>query len=534
MNLTTMNKHNHILYIIFILFCGLNIPACTPKKRPPPLIELIPIVELPTQHALVIGINKYPFLNSNGQLDGAVNDANILQKAFKQANVNTQVLLDEQATRAGFDRAWQNMLNKAKKGDIIILTFSGHGIQLNSDRLPLDELDGQDEAIIFHDFNAKQGFITDDELYSLFEKASDYKIVVVIDACHSRGMVRGAKRSTLGKMRTAGNWTIKTNTPTPIQGDERQTLQHVTHIMGVDEEVLKISEVTFEAKQHGALSWYFAQALIGYADYNFDHYLSRSELHHFLRKKVSQKTNNLQKPKLLPRADDTLVLASAPEPLPPSPAAILINITTENTQISNGLNHFRSVKTGSDFDLLFQQNNEQIKVFNHTGDQITQFSNKHKNWQALIDKARLLKFLELWFNKKYKPIDIRLREGDELHQQGEILHFTIAPGDIREGLNALTIFNLAGNGELQLMYPLANYNDPLLINNFPYHMPAMQVSHPFGGDNLVAILCKQAVTNLHKLLIETQPNIPSPKQISKFLRGNTCQVGQYAFFSGNK
>jgi hypothetical protein len=529
MNLTTMNKHNHILYISLLLISSL-FQACIIIDPPPPKI-----IELPTQHALVIGINKFPFLKSNWQLDGAVNDAKILERAFKQANVNTQVLLDEQATRAGFDRAWHNMLNKAKKGDIIILTFSGHGIQLNSDTLPLDELDGQDEAIIFHDFNGKQGFITDDELYSLFEKASDYKIVVVIDACHSRGMVRGAKRSTLGKMRTAGNWTIKPNLPKQIQGDERQTLHHVTHIMGVDEEILKISEVTFDGKQYGALSWYFAQALMGYADYNFDHYLSRSELHHFLRKKVSQKTNNLQKPKLLPRPDDTLVLASAPEPLPPSPATILINITTENTQIASGLNHFRSVKTGSDFDLLFQQNNEQIKVFNHTGDQITQFSTQNKrNWQRLVDKARLLKFLETWFNKKYKPIDIRLREGDELHQQGEILHFTIAPGDIREGLNALTIFNLAGNGELQLMYPLANYNDPLLINNFPYHMPAMQIASPFGGDNLVAILCKQAATNLQKLLIEAQPNIPSPKQISQYLRGNTCQVGQYAFFSGNK
>ncbi|WP_171899546.1 caspase family protein [Candidatus Marithrix sp. Canyon 246] len=528
-----MNKHNHILYIALLLISFL-FQAC--KPNPPPPIERSSkiIKKLPSQHALVIGINKFPKLGANWRLEGAVNDAKILHKAFKQANVNTRVLLDEQATRAGFDRAWRSMLNKAKKGDIVILTFSGHGIQLNSDTLPLDELDGQDEALIFHDFNGKQGFITDDELYSLFEEASDYKIVVVIDACHSRGMVRGAKRQTLGKMRTAGNWTIKANIPQPMQGDERQTLQHVTHIMGVDEEILKISEVTFEGKQYGALSWYFSQALMGYADYNFDNYLSRSELHNFLRKKVSQKTNNLQKPKLLPRADDTLVLASAPEPLPPSPTNVIINITTEKTQIPSNLSHFRSVNTSSEFDLLFQINNNKITAFNYTGDQITEFSNQHKNWQRLIDKARLLKFLELWFNKKYKPIDIRLREGDELHQQGEILHFTIAPGDIREGLNALTIFNLTGNGELQLMYPLANYNDPLLINDFPYHMPAMQISPPFGGDNLVAILCKQAVTNLHQLLIKVQPNLPTPKQISKSLRGNTCQVGQYAFFSGNK
>lgn len=532
-----MNKHNHILNILLILFCILNIQACTPPKPTPRIKPPIKnIVKLPSQHALVIGINKYPKLGVDWQLEGSVNDANLLQKSFKQAKVNTQVLLDEQATRAGFDRAWQNLLNQAKKGDIIILTFSGHGIQLNSDTLPLDEPDEQDEALIFHEFNGKQGFITDDELYSLFEKANDYKIVVVIDACHSRGMVRGAKRQTLGKMRSAGNWDIKPKIPSPMQGDERQTLQHVTHIMGVDEEILRISEVTFEGKQHGALSWYFAQALVGYADYNFDQYLSRSELHHFLRKKVDQKTNHLQKPKLLPRADDTLVLASAPEPLPPSPTTIDIKIATENIQIASNLSHFRSVNTTSEFDLLFQRNNKKIQVFNHTGDQLTQFSSQsqHKNWQRLIDKARLLKFLESWFNKKYKPIDIRLREGDELHQQGEVLHFIIAPGDIREGLNALTIFNLAGNGELQLMYPLANYNDPLLIKNFPYYMPAMQVSPPFGGDNLVVILCKQAVTDLHKLLIEVQPNIPTPDQISKYLQGNICQVGQYAFFSGNK
>ncbi len=44
----------------------------------------------------------------------------------------------------------------------------------------------------------------------------------------------------------------------------------------------------------------------------------------------------------------------------------------------------------------------------------------------------------------------------------------------------------------------------------------------------------QKSSDLHTLLSKKQPNIPALGQILSQLCGNTCQVGQYAFFSSEK
>ncbi len=44
----------------------------------------------------------------------------------------------------------------------------------------------------------------------------------------------------------------------------------------------------------------------------------------------------------------------------------------------------------------------------------------------------------------------------------------------------------------------------------------------------------QKSNDLHTLLSKKPPKIPAPEQILSQLCGNTCQVGQYAFFSSEK
>jgi hypothetical protein len=42
----------------------------------------------------------------------------------------------------------------------------------------------------------------------------------------------------------------------------------------------------------------------------------------------------------------------------------------------------------------------------------------------------------------------------------------------------------------------------------------------------------QPVSSLHTLLRQSQPNQPEPEPMISKLHENRCQVGQYAFFSG--
>lgn len=500
-----------------------------------------------TQHALVVGIDKYKYSGGNGftNLDGAVNDANLLSKAFRSQGVdlpNSRLLLNEKATRANFIRAWNSMVAEAKPGDTLIVTFSGHGGQ-ETDLPPLDESDKLDETLMFHDFNPQKitdGRISDDELRGIFKTARDYKILFLADSCHSSGMVRSLAKPA-GKYRSAGSWNIQTNTPPPsitlpTEGDENQKLpKNVTLITAVDTDSLRVPETTFSGKVHGALSWFFAKAVNGEADGNQDGRLERNELEIYLKQKVTNHMERRQTPKLMPRADQKAVFnLKGFEVRPNDPTDYdntdSINIAVQNGSAPRGLKHVSVVKNETLADLLFVIRGGKTEVFNNTSDKVTTLtSNTVANWQALIDKKRLLNSLEKQFKMSLKPIKITLKEGDKLHKQGEVLHFSIAPGDKNEGLNALTLFNLAGNGELQFLYPLSDYGDKQVIQNFPYKLPPLKVSKPFGGDNLVAILCKQPATSLHSLLATSQPKIPEPISITAHL--NNCQIEQYAFFS---
>ncbi|MCP4696683.1 MAG: hypothetical protein GY862_07525 [Gammaproteobacteria bacterium] len=498
------------------------------------------------QHALVIGIDRYQHIP---MLQGAVNDAEAVRDALRATHnirlSDERVLLNAQATRKGFIRAWEAMLKQASPGDTLIFTYAGHGGQEAEHGAPIDERDRLDETLMFYDFDPKKpalGRITDDELYGLFKKADAYRILFVADSCHSGGMARSTERPS-GRSRAGGRWDIAADSPPPpiilpVKGDEGRLLEHVTVISAVDSDNLVVHEASFNGKQHGALSWFFAQAMRGKADGNENGRLERDELEQFLQEKVSTYMHRRQRPKLLPRGDTQAVLSfSGAIAAPPIPAATVakkpdVSILVQNGSAPQGLQHTISASAPQAFDLRFLISGAKAEVFNKTGDKLAVIPGSALDrWQRIIDKNRLLQSLAARFDMRLKPIRIALREGNSLHRQGEIMRFSVAPGDIKENLNALTLFNLGGDGELQLLYPLPAYRDPLLVSKFPYKLPPMKIAPPFGGDDLVAVLCTTPAIGLHNLLAGSQPAIPKPEQIIAHLRNNRCQVGQYAFFS---
>jgi hypothetical protein len=231
------------------------------------------------QHALVVGINQYQRRLLN--LKGAVNDAKLLRDTLRRSPVqlpDKRVLLDARATRSAFIQAWQDMVKQAKPGDTLILTYAGNS-QQQQDTAPLDEKDNKDEILIFHDFNPKhptQGRITDDELYSLFKQANEYKILFIVDGCDWGG-----------------------------DDDVGRLPAHVTMITATQGGL--VPETILDNKTHGALSWFFAQALTGKADDNQNGRLERDELDIFLKGKIVKHMNALQKPNLFPRGDNVSV-----------------------------------------------------------------------------------------------------------------------------------------------------------------------------------------------------------------------------------
>ncbi len=144
------------------------------------------------KHALCIGINDYPGTGSD--LAGCVNDANDWAAAFADRGFTVKKLLDRQATGKAIRGAIASIVTGARRGDSIVVQFSGHGSFVPD--LDGDEPDGTDECLCPYDLKEK-GPITDDDLFELFSaRREGVRIVMISDSCHSGTVARFAPITT--------------------------------------------------------------------------------------------------------------------------------------------------------------------------------------------------------------------------------------------------------------------------------------------------------------------------------------------------
>jgi hypothetical protein len=139
--------------------------------------------------ALTIGLNAVDakhYQGWSGELNACEADARDMAEIAKSKKFSVTSLLTNSATRA---KVTGEILKAAKaltKGDIFMLTYSGHGGQLPD--LNNDEPDAQDETWCLYD-----GELVDDELYGHLRKfVQGVRIAVFSDSCHSGTVVKMA------------------------------------------------------------------------------------------------------------------------------------------------------------------------------------------------------------------------------------------------------------------------------------------------------------------------------------------------------
>ncbi|MCB0597013.1 MAG: caspase family protein [Lewinellaceae bacterium] len=102
------------------------------------------------------------------------------RQGFKQVDT----YLSAEATINTFNECMAQLAEKAMPGDLVLLSFSGHGGQvLDTDG---DEDDGKDETWCFYD-----GQVVDDRIFDLLSHFQPgVRILVVSDSCHSGTVTR--------------------------------------------------------------------------------------------------------------------------------------------------------------------------------------------------------------------------------------------------------------------------------------------------------------------------------------------------------
>jgi hypothetical protein len=140
--------------------------------------------------AVLIGINKYkiPGADLRGCVNDVINIKDVLTKlyGFKPADISS--LTDFAATKKAMQDAIAKAVRGAKKGDVVLIHFSGHGANVPDDNG--DEADNRDEILCPTNLDWKDP-LRDDWLRKTFDSVKDgVNLTVIMDCCHSGSNTR--------------------------------------------------------------------------------------------------------------------------------------------------------------------------------------------------------------------------------------------------------------------------------------------------------------------------------------------------------
>ncbi|HEY3260554.1 MAG TPA: caspase family protein [Pseudonocardiaceae bacterium] len=124
----------------------------------------------------------------DGTLAGCINDAHDLAVIATSEGFRTSILVDRQATAGAVLSAVRAAASRLTAGDVFLLTFAGHGGQIEDVDDELAEPHGFDQTWACWDRQ-----LLDDEMHAaLAEFARDVRVIVVADSCHSGTVTRNA------------------------------------------------------------------------------------------------------------------------------------------------------------------------------------------------------------------------------------------------------------------------------------------------------------------------------------------------------
>ena len=192
-----------------------------------------------------------------------------------------RILIDEDATKKSILGAMMDVFYQAGPQDLVMLYFSGHGLE--GSFLPFD-FDGMRNQLFHHEIN---------EL--LNNSPAGFKLCIA-DACHSGSLV-AVKGGQL-----------------PSEGEEENEKDFVSRT-GLGNAMLlssRSNETSLESSglRQGVFTHYLIRGWKGEADLNSDYAVSLQELYDFLYEEVRRYTNHRQSPMITGDFPENLLISS--------------------------------------------------------------------------------------------------------------------------------------------------------------------------------------------------------------------------------
>lgn len=526
--------------------------------------------------ALVVGIDDYQHVR---KLKGATADARDIDSSLKAMGVrDVTALINEQAERSNVLREISALVARTKNNDIVFLSIAGHGAQ-EPERIKGSQPDGMEDVFLLPGFEptptGSQQRILGSEFNHFIRQFElrGAKVIFVADTCHGGGMVRDIDpRAAEMSFRQIPNYTLLVDELKPVsdQGDPRSELDldHTAFLAAVDRNT-KAPEVRVPGIDglRGALSYAVARAIEGNADADHDGKVTLKELFANIRQVVYQLSDQRQNvvtvtsPNLSPDTDVafgltrgvTLIQGPIEGPQPsaqPSPAVSQTTVSTTpipspgpnppivervnapirlaaldgKTSYFPGLKSrdstFQAVQPTDNPDLIWDPASHDVIAW---GDVIA-YGVDLADLPTVIERTAAIRTLKGMATRS--PQIMRVSPDDRLHHNDQTINIDLSEVAGR----AVVLFNVSGDGTIQMLYPVGSDVSP--ARSADLRLP-LRVREPFGAEQIIAVTSQQRMPDFEKVLQQLnrrRASGPAIKALERYMPTD-ARVGSVGFFT---
>jgi len=451
--------------------------------------------------ALVVAVAKYTAPIPS--LEGTPNDAAALTGLLQAEGAKDIITLkDDQATRTSIRAALQALGKRSKPGDWVIFYYAGHGAQAKA--RDDTEADGLDEFLALGGFRSAkpdtEQFILDNDLRGWLMNffPTSVNVLQIADACHSGTMNRAVGATNRFKARAAMTNPMAIALPDPPKdpmaiapnAGDPPNLVYVGAAQD-NQFALEGPLPAGDSPSRGLLTYALEGVLKDHrpnghlaADLDDDGKLSLAELATSLETRTRELSSTQQwSSAFVPPRNERSVIFQPLKAPPPEDKPIEVKAADDQAaDILAGKGPWASISRGVP-DLTWSA--KEGWVTDSHGDRIAENLKTPEELTGVIMKKKAVMELAGSANERALKVDVGPRPAGQLYKNGETVDLAVT----HKGAAAwLTAFNLAGDGTVQLLYPLEGDGDgKMAAGDARVVLARTKAARPFGVDNVVAV-----------------------------------------------
>lgn len=495
-------------------------------------VAALPAVADAETRAVLVGVSKYRSANVPDLAGPIVDLAAMEALANKAGATDVSVLADAEVTRTSVEAALYATGKRSRPGDWILFYYSGHGAQAQAGVKGTRDGD-LDQFVPLPGFDpARQDsehFIVDKDFYTWLARyvPADVQILMVADTCHSGTLNRAVdprafhfvQRIALRDGEAAVRLVARPGprfpalTPGTAESADRADLANLIFIGAAQDGQLALeAEVPVEGQpMRGVLTWSFEQAFTTMddkgagllADLDGNGRLSVAELASYLDSEVRALTDERQQPRLSYGSNAanidlfTGISGSALERARRNVASIYV--ADAGGGFDTSTLPWRRATAADEADFVFDA--KEGALVRRSGDVVARGIDSGAALRSVAEKWAVIEDLRPFLNEAAARLEVSPLAPGSLYPPGSTIRLDLRQVGAAEATGYVTVFNLAANGTVQLLFPLvaADLSGQVGRTGTLALFDSVVVP-PYGVDHVVALVTSTPPLGLRALL----------------------------------